>query len=68
MDAAMQTDFASADLFPKSGKELTFTVNGKTRFVRGDMGDAAAGVEQDLAGQLLGADMVKGHETPPVWF
>ena len=41
MDAAMQADYSSVDLFPKSGKELTFTVNGKSRFVRGAMGDAA---------------------------
>ncbi len=41
MDAAMQTDFPSTGLFPKSGKELQFTVNGKNRFVRGEMGDAA---------------------------
>ena len=41
MDAAMQADYSSADLFPKSGKELTFTVNGKPRFVRGEMGEGA---------------------------
>jgi len=41
MDAAMQADYPSGDLFPKSGKELTFTVNGKTRFVRGEMGEGA---------------------------
>ncbi len=41
MDAAMQTDYPSADLFPKSGTKLTFTVNGKERFVRGEMGEPA---------------------------
>lgn len=41
MDAAMQNDYPSADLFPKSGRQLTFTVNGKERFVRGEMGEAA---------------------------
>ena len=41
MDAAMQADYPSADLFPKSGKELKFTVNGKSRFVRGEMGEGA---------------------------
>ncbi len=41
MDAAMQADYPSTDLFPKSGKELKFTVNGKARFVRGEMGEGA---------------------------
>lgn len=41
MDVAVQADYPSADLFPKSGKQLTFTVNGKTRFVRGEMGEGA---------------------------
>lgn len=41
MDAAMQADYPSVDLFPKSGKELKFTVNGKPRFVRGEMGEGA---------------------------
>ncbi len=41
MDAAMQTDFPSNGFFPKSGKELNFTVNGRTRMVRGEMGEPA---------------------------
>ena len=41
MDAAMQTDFPSNGFFPKSGKELNFTVNGKNRMVRGEMGEPA---------------------------
>ena len=41
MDAAMQTDFPSNGFFPKSGKELNFTVNKKKRMVRGDMGEPA---------------------------
>ena len=67
MDAAMQTDFASADLFPKSGKELTFTVNGKTRFVRGDMGDAAVillnGENANLHSLIKDNDIVKVTES-----
>ena len=39
MDAAMQTDYPSVHLFPKSGQKLTFTVNGKERFARGEMGE-----------------------------
>lgn len=41
MDAAMQIDYPSDDLFPKSGQSLSFTVNGKERFVRGEMGEPA---------------------------
>ena len=41
MDAAMQTDFPSSGFFPKSGPELDFTVNGKARMARGDMGEPA---------------------------
>lgn len=41
IDAAMNADIASEDLFPKRGRELEFTVNGKTRIVRGELGEAA---------------------------
>lgn len=41
MDAAMQTEFPGNDFFPKSGKELNFTVNGKVRMQRGSMGEPA---------------------------
>ena len=41
IDVAMQTDFPSNGFFPKSGKELNFTVDGKTRMLRGDMGEPA---------------------------
>ncbi len=41
VDAAMQAEFASDGLFPKRGKELNFTVNGKPRIARGEPGEAA---------------------------
>ncbi len=41
VDAAMQAEFASDGLFPKRGKELNFTVNGKSRIARGEPGEAA---------------------------
>lgn len=41
VDAALQAGFPNEDLFPKRGKELTFTVNGATRIVRGEPGEAA---------------------------
>ena len=40
-DAAMQAGFPNDGLFPKRGKALEFTVNGKNRIVRGDAGDGA---------------------------
>nr|MCR5784544.1 rod shape-determining protein [Eubacterium sp.] len=41
VDAAVQAGFANEDLFPKSGKELKFTINGKQRLIRGSRGEAA---------------------------
>lgn len=40
-DVAMQAQFANEDLFPKRGKALTFTVNGKARMVRGQQGESS---------------------------
>lgn len=40
-DVAMQAQFPKEGLFPKRGKELTFTVNGRKRIVRGFPGEAA---------------------------
>lgn len=41
VEAAMQANFANDGLFPKRGKELAFSVNGKSRMVRGTLGEAA---------------------------
>ena len=41
MDAAMGIGFANESLFPKRGKELDFTVNGKRRLIRGEAGESA---------------------------
>lgn len=41
MDAAMGIGFANEGLFPKRGKELDFTVNGKRRLIRGEAGESA---------------------------
>lgn len=40
-DAAMQYGYPNEKLFPARGKELTFTVNGEKRTVKGRLGDAA---------------------------
>lgn len=41
-DAAMQAGFPNDGLFPKRGKALSFTVNGKNKLVRGELGEAAS--------------------------
>ena len=41
VDAAMQAEFPNDGLFPRRGKELNFSVNGKARIVRGQFGEAA---------------------------
>lgn len=41
VDAVMQFGMSNEDLFPKRGKALTFTLNGKTKTVRGELGEAA---------------------------
>lgn len=41
VDAVMQVGYPNEQLFPRRGKELEFTVNGKARMVRGSSGDGA---------------------------
>lgn len=41
IDAAMQANFTNEGLFPRRGRELDFVINGKSRIVRGELGEAA---------------------------
>lgn len=41
VDAIMQIGYPNEKLFPRRGAELTFTINGKTRLVRGKSGEGA---------------------------
>jgi cell division protein FtsA len=41
VDAVMQIGFPNEKLFPRRGPELSFTINGKTRLVRGTPGEGA---------------------------
>lgn len=41
VDAALQAGFPNAELFPKRGNSLEFSVNGTTRIVRGEEGESA---------------------------
>ena len=59
-DAAMQ--FPNDQLFPRKGEALLFTVNGKTRMVRGEQGEAAVirvnGDEADMYTQVHNGDRI----------
>lgn len=61
-DAAMQMQYPNDDLFPKRGKALLFTVNGKSRMMRGLPGEASVikvnGEEADLYMQIHNGDKI----------
>ena len=62
-DAAVQSDFSNDELFPKRGTALTFTINGKSRIVRGIQGEAAVirvnGEPADIYTQVRNGDRVE---------
>lgn len=41
MDAAIQSSFSRESLFPRRGRELRYTVNGKNRVSKGEYGESA---------------------------
>lgn len=41
VDAALQAGFPNEQLFPRRGKEINFTINGKKRIARGETGESA---------------------------
>lgn len=63
VDVAMQADFQNEELFPRRGKELTFAVNGKSKIVRGQLGEAATiavnGEEADLHTAIKANDIIR---------
>ena len=63
VDAAMQAEFSNDGLFPKRGKELNYTVNGKQRITRGMFGEAAVitvnGNEADIYTPIHANDQIK---------
>lgn len=66
-DAAMQVQFPNDGLFPRRGKELTFTVDGKQRMVRGQLGEAAQitinGEPADIHASIHANDIIKVTES-----
>lgn len=67
VDAAIQSNFPNDGLFPKRGKELQFTVNGKQRIVRGLPGEAAVitvnGQEADIHTPIHSNDVIVVKES-----
>ena len=67
VDAAMQAEFANDGLFPKRGKELNYTVNGKPRITRGELGEAAVitvnGNEADIYTPIHANDQIRVKES-----
>ena len=62
-DAAVQSQFSNEDLFPKRGAALNFTVNGKSKMIRGEQGEAAVirvnGDPADIYSQVHNGDRVE---------
>ena len=62
-DAAMQSGFSNADLFPKHGPDISFTVNGRTQLRRGSIGEAAEirlnGTIVSLSEKIKGGDLIE---------
>lgn len=67
VDAAMQAEFSNDGLFPKRGKALNYTVNGKTRMMRGALGEAAVimvnGNEADIYTPIHANDKIEVIES-----
>ena len=66
-DAALQDGFPNDGLFPKRGKELQFSVNGKPHMVRGELGEAAVikvgGKEVSINAPIQAGDKITVKES-----
>ncbi|MDR0964814.1 MAG: rod shape-determining protein, partial [Clostridium sp.] len=62
-DAAVQAQFPNENLFPRRGEALTFLVNGKSRMVRGQLGEAAVislnGEPADIHSKIQNGDHIR---------
>ena len=67
VDAVMQIGFPNDKLFPRRGEELEFTVNGKSRLVRGTPGEGAEvflnGKHANLNSRIEQNDVIEVHES-----
>lgn len=55
IDAAIQAGFPNEELFPRRGKALNFKINGKSRMIRGEFGEAAV---VTLNGNIVGINSI----------
>ena len=62
-DAALAYGLSNEDIFPKRGKDIHYTINGKPKFVRGQSGEAAViklnGEETGLNQKIKAGDQIK---------
>ncbi|MBR4085101.1 MAG: rod shape-determining protein [Lachnospiraceae bacterium] len=62
VDAAIAAGFPNEDLFPKRGKSLVYTVDGKNKMQRGLPGEAAVitvnGKESDIHSKIVNGDKI----------
>lgn len=67
IDAAIQSDFPNDGLFPKRGKSITITVDGKQRVIRGKTGEAAVitvnGKNSDIHTPIRSNDIIEVTES-----
>ena len=67
VDAVMQSGMPNDSIFPRRGSELVFTVNGKSRLVRGTTGEAAVillnGRESSMNARIAHNDQIEIHES-----
>ena len=67
VDAAVQASFSREGLFPRRGKELHYTVNGKNRVTKGEYGESAKisvnGSPVDLGYAIKANDVITMEES-----
>ncbi len=67
VDAALQADFPNESLFPRRGAALHFTVDGKSRMIRGTLGEASVitvnGSPADIHTPIHGNDVIHVQES-----
>lgn len=63
VDAALQAGFPNENLFPKRGKEIQYTINGRSRVQRGQTGESAVITLNDRAANLNTQIMPNCHIT-----
>lgn len=67
VDAAMQAGFPNECLFPRRGKELTYTINGKQKVLRGLAGETALitinGENADINSPIAAGDKIVVKES-----